>query len=483
MYSLKAFLKIDSLTNNQPNVVAPIGELSDLGYTYSKNKGFYTDVADHPGFEYVAFTSKSDDTGAEQDTLLIARIKEFLFKTSHWMNSTAAGMPQYFNGPNGTQVFLTEWQSAIDGWAPSVPNQLDVDSDDYDDVQILGVSPEYTLVSGINKYFVHWVEFNIDYLYNTTLKTAHVKIWLSDAAFREQYDDYEIVVVPFVNDLDDFFDTYSQVNILVNDAKNPNNIVSRFETAKGEHPSTIQKVLTYNWHDDLVPPNLIPTPWGVLIYGIAGDNLDAIREELREYILDHSSHTEEEWGEIFPGIFRVNEFLLIPMWHRYSIPNATLLQGIYSPVVQLNRDKTLLNTICPNLDMEWIEDHAESFVYPYKSVAIYSIPSNFNNEDLHILQAAIPNWAHISTDTYDFSRMNIQAQEWANKMENAIITAESITAVSTVPSGYSRVYRNNIMFVALEINERTYLVCAKKYFKDHVPEILASDEPHEDEDN
>jgi hypothetical protein len=65
-------------------------------------------------------------------------------------------------------------------------------------------------------------------------------------------------------------------------------------------------------------------------------------------------------------------------------------------------------------------------------------------------------------------------------MENAIITAESITAVSTVPSGYSRVYRNNIMFVALEINERTYLVCAKKYFKDHVPEILASDEPHED---
>ncbi len=476
MYVLKAFLKIDSLTKNQPNVVSDIGELSDLGYTYSKNKGFYTDTVNHPGFEIVSFTSKADDTGAEIETLLKDRIAEFVFKTAAWMNSIAAITPQWFTA--GTNVFLDEYRDVIDSWSSSTPNNLPGSVSTYDDVNVIGISEDYSIVQPVSsdRYYVHWVEFEIDYVYSGVVKTATVKLWLNDEDFRLTFDDFEIVVVPMVSNLDDFFDTYSHVNTLVTAAKDPTNVVNRFELAKGEHPPTIQKVMTYSWHDSMIPPNLIPTPWGILIYGAAGDNLDAIREALKEYILDHSAHTEEEWGEIFPGIFRVAEFMLIPMWHRYSIPNASLSQGIYSPISSAFRDRSIVSDILPALNHEYIALHMESFVFPYKSIAVQSIPSQFNNVNLHSLQKAIPNWAHISTDTYDFSRMNLDAQSWAEKMANAINIAESMTNISPVGAGLTRLHRSGVMYVAFEDNEKTYLVCSKKYFKDNIPDILASAE-------
>ena len=494
MYILKSFLKIDSLTNNQINTVSPIGELSDIANTYAKEKGSYTDIVNYPGFEYTTFTSLSDDSGVPVKVLMEPRTKVFLFKLAQWMYNTAAIMPQWFNMSGGTNEFLTQLQTAVEnGTSPftdDVANPLPGSVTSYDDVEILGCSEEYSVVdiNGDDRYFVHWVQFQIDYAYDTgsgiESRTADVKIWLNDEDFRLTYDDFELVVVPMVSDLDDFFDTYTNVLNMVTAAKEPTNIVTRLNAAKGDNPCTIEKVLTYNWHDDELPPNTIPVPWGVVIYGAAGDNLDAIREALREYILDHSSHPEEDgdpdghegWGDIFPGIFRVSEFMLIPMWHRYAIPNATLTQGIYSPVVSLFRDKTILNQVCPNMSLAYISEHAESFVFQYKSIAIYSIPSEFNNVDLFKLQASVPDFASIPTSSLDFSRLNLMAQEWLEKIANAIIAAESMTNISALPIGMARVHRNGVMFVATEINEKTYLIAAKKFFNDNIPEIIASEE-------
>lgn len=486
MYILKSFLKIDTLVNNQINTLSPIGELSDIANTYSKDKGSYTDITNYPGFEYVSFTSLSDDSGTPVKVLMVPRVKVFLFKLAQWMNNTAAIMPQWFNTTEGTNEFLNELRDAVaNGTSPFTPdpaNPLPGSITDYEDVNIIACSEEYSVVnpSGSDRYFVHWVQFEIDYPFDTgsgiERRTAHVKIWLNDEDFRLTYDDYEIVIVPMVSNLDDFFDTYSHVLTLVNAAKEPNNIVTRLNNAKGDFPCTIEKVLTYNWHDDLVPANTIPTPWGVIIYGLAGDNLDAIREELRDYILNHSSHTEEEWGAIFPGIFRVSEFMLIPMWHRYAIPNATLVQGIYSPVVSLNRDKTILQQVSPTMNETYILNKAESFVFQYKSIAVYALPSQYNDNGLQKLQAAVPDFASIPTNSLDFSRLNLNAQEWLEKIANAIIVAESMTEISSIPSGMARVHRSGVMFVATEINEKTYLIASKKYFKDNIDEILASEE-------
>lgn len=484
MYILKSFLKIDNLVLNQVNNNSAIGELSDLAYTYSKDKGYYTNSGTYPGLELVTFTSLSDDTGTSLKVEMIPRVKEFMFKLATWMTEDAAIMPQWFNV--STDVFLSELTDAVaDGTGPFTPdnvNPLPGPVGTYEDVVIQACSEEYSVVepNGNDRYFIHWVQLEIDYPYDTgsgiEVRTAQVKLWLNDEAFRAMYDDFELVIVPMFDDLDDFFDTASNVNALVNIGKEPSNVVQRFTDAKGSFPSTLDKLLTYNWHDPTLPENVIPVPWGVVIYGAAGNDPDAIRESLRTFILENSSHDEPEWGTIFPGIFRTSEFILIPMWHRYATVNKSNWEGVHSPVTSLHRDKELLLEMCPNYTESFILENAESFMFQYKSIAIWSIPSEFNEVGLLKIQTAVPDFASITTHSLDWNRLNGQARDWLERMSYVILKAEDDSEIASLPSYMSRVYRNNIMYIATEINEKTFLVASKKYFKDNLLPILGSEE-------
>jgi hypothetical protein len=53
-------------------------------------------------------------------------------------------------------------------------------------------------------------------------------------------------------------------------------------------------------------------------------------------------------------------------------------------------------------------------------------------------------------------------------MYDMIIAAESMTQTSSIPFQFSRVIRNNIMYIAGIYNDVEYLVVAKDYFIDNI---------------
>jgi hypothetical protein len=56
MNIVKGFVNIQSLISNTPGSTSSIGELSPNGFTYSKEKGFYTNI--HlDGYDLITFTS------------------------------------------------------------------------------------------------------------------------------------------------------------------------------------------------------------------------------------------------------------------------------------------------------------------------------------------------------------------------------------------------------------------------------------------
>ena len=66
--------------------------------------------------------------------------------------------------------------------------------------------------------------------------------------------------------------------------------------------------------------------------------MDYILDAIKDHILDNSTHDVDDWVEVFPDIFGMTEYIITPMWNRYSIPNMTLQTGLYSPMVNFNQD-------------------------------------------------------------------------------------------------------------------------------------------------
>ena len=63
-------------------------------------------------------------------------------------------------------------------------------------------------------------------------------VWLKDDSFQNQYDDYEIIVVPPVDNLDNFFNSVTQVSQMIS-ALTYDSMIARVQAAKSKQPETI----------------------------------------------------------------------------------------------------------------------------------------------------------------------------------------------------------------------------------------------------
>ena len=77
----------------------------------------------------------------------------------------------------------------------------------------------------------------------------------------------------------------------------------------------------FKWHNPVNRQAELDTNWYVLIWGDAGDNIDSVREKIQDTILANSTHSRDEWKEVFPEIFKRNEFIIVPQWDVFSNEN------------------------------------------------------------------------------------------------------------------------------------------------------------------
>jgi len=447
MYILKGFTRISDLVDNIPGEVALLGELSSKAMTYAKEKGYYSDPT-IPKIEVVSFTSNL--IVGNNTTKIVApdEVSALAIDIGKWVMDHAQETT-LFGEENGS---YPDYLEALHTAFPNAGN--------------LTMGPLTTLViaDATDKSMPEWLSWTSVY---DTDEEASSKIWYVDTAFRGQYDDYEIIVVPPIDNLDQLFQSRSVVQGLVNAITFPA-LTLKVANAAGNNPYTDLKSINYNWQDTLQPPNIISMPWSLIIYGAAGNNIDVILETLRQYILAHSTHDEDDWITRLPDIFRTTEFVVVPMWQRYAIPNQVLQTGVYSAIVR-NVDDYQLVLDAVNYPDNHIQANLESTVFLHNYISAYFIGGMNNLEEKFRISDHFGDYIPAATvGSGDFNRMAPLTQEWIIFMLSLLAEAEMATEFSTIPLTMSRLKRDGVLMISGNYDNIQYLVVTKKYFLDNV---------------
>lgn len=427
MFALKGFAVHSQFANNALGVVNAIGEISTYSLTFSKEKKIYV-TDDHKPITLITFLLNQDG----QDVELTPTQRDEYFAIIDWMyqKTLTTGGTMY------PDEILNE---LITTFATT--------SEDFKCGEI---------VSDGHYQIPQWLSWR-----SKATPDSYIRIWFVNEAFDAQYDEYEIVVVPPIDNVDDFFKSMSEVDALLK-ARTPSQSMDIIQDAKQGQPETILRAESYTWHNPIATAQtLAGTVWTVLIYGPAGNNIDSIKDALQKHILSHSTHTRDEWVVVFPDIFKRTEFILVPFWDHYALPNRLPVAGIYSPIANLIRSQAQIQLYAPDYPAAHINTHAAVMGHPYKSLALGSIGSIENRDNQYELLDVFPDWIAVSSTSQDFNRMSAHTRAWAELLFEMLLIAETMGPFTDIPRNYTRVVRQGLLYLVRTYDNIHYLVLAK----------------------
>lgn len=295
----------------------------------------------------------------------------------------------------------------------------------------------------------------------------HVTIWYSDKAFRDQYDIYEVFVIPPLANLVDL--TKNKTYVYNKLLERPQDyMLERAQTIKGNHPETALSWLDLLWHDPSDSNATLNTTWGAVIYGNAGHDTEVIKEAIREYLQNNSTY--DKWPEIYPTLYSENEFVIIPFWDNRAKSKADMDIGMFSSGAVL--DYVLQTTkryipggYAPTTGTDSaILKGASVFQAVYRSIMFSSMGNPNNLNKIVHLKQVYPDYISIPTNDPDSSRMSIPTQEFAIKLTEALDIAMNYSGVDSVTGDFKRVIRRGLHFVSFEHMGYTYPVLTQYSF-------------------
>jgi len=425
MKQVKGFLTINNLVLNDSVAVSLLGEISTWSLTYTVDRRSYTDE-NFSGFALESLFSL-DDQG--QQIELSSDVATHIFDLSQKLITFS----ETYSGNVNKDDIAFYLESAYTGSVTDViPGNI---------VATPGIAlPE----------FIQWKHVPSD---------TFVRIWYSDDAFKNDFDEYKIVVVPPFDNIDDFFQNPEIVKQRL-EAMTPETYFGRVERYKSYNPETYIKTIeaTYVRSHVNQPTYTAESYWSVIIYGEYGNNIDAIKDAITEYILANTTHTEDEWFAILPELFERTEFVFVPSYHREAIPNMTIMSGVFSPLTPVIQDSLLAKQYA----MFYPEQHTVNVMsvlaFPYRSLLHYVIGGYRNRESKFFLNDFLPDFINVSTSSLDFNRMSLVTKEWVLKMERAIQLAEDVTTIDVVRKPYRKAYRLGRIYIAFVHDNVQYLV-------------------------
>ncbi len=437
MLAIKGFITnavfIDNAVTNGVGKTATIGEISKNSLTFSRESGTYSS-GNAPDLTLVTLLSAKD--GVLQP-VAGAVAEQILAVSKHIYDKTLGSSQQVY-----ADEMFNELIALFAGKAESFSGGAMVTDGHY--------------------WVPEWVSWkNVE---DPTLGDNEIRVWFVEDSLKEQYDEFEIVVVPPFDNLDDFFKTGTEVGALLT-ALDDSARLLRLQNAKDGHPETIIRSIAYNYIDPYNAAHKVPANWGLLIYGPGGNNVDAISDKLVDYILANSTHTRAEWTKILPDIFKRTEVIIVPIWNQYAIPNKQTQEGMYSQLDTLAGSIAFFKSVIPSYPGSLIEAFATKMGNPYKGLAILAVGGPDNRDNLHTLRDIFPDYVPLPTGQ-DFNRMQEPTRGFALMLQEMLLWTERMTPHSSIPtqSGYTRTIRDGVLYMVKNYQNINYLVAAKSNF-------------------
>lgn len=428
MKTIQGFVSNQGFINNNRGQVNEFFEISPLALTYSKNRTEYRSAAHSDAVLYV-FAAK--DHALDADYLLTTTDVNNILTAVETVQAYCSSQALNFNSGRFIAYVLA-----------------------YSSDFMLSFSHGALRASQLPEW-ISWVTQDGD----------EVRVWLCSEAFESQYANYDITVVPPVATLDDFFGNYATISTLLK-ARSLSQFMSDVQDAKASIPESYARSLTtkfYNKNTLSQPvPQYTEVNWGVLIYGAAGDNIDNIKDAIASYLLANSTHTEEEWQQILPDIFKRTEFVFYPRWDKISIENSTIASALYSSIYN---PAEMLSFVRPLISTEWtdndIASKLEVLPFDYKALTCAVMPGQTNAVENQSLSVLFKDYLPLSTQELDFNRSSIRTRNWVVAIVNMLAFAETATEFSTVLSPFRRVKRNGKIYLSFLYEDINYLVYAR----------------------
>lgn len=427
MRQIKGFVVINDYINNQEGQISLLGEISPQSLTYSREKGEYFNTS-VPGYGLISFYHKDLNTnlpiviGNAQVIQILNIVKSF--------RTYSQGQIR----PNDPTIFL---------------NYITTEYTDIVSDLTIG-----SLIDNGELELPEWISW-------TDISSGDlIKIWLSDISFAEQYDEYEVLIVPQIDNVDIFFNSFISVKSAIESITIPE-MMEKVNIAKNNRPATSIEVYSFDFVNTLNTEEKLPVLWWFLIYGKAGNNIDIIKEKLISDILNQSANTIDNWEVIFPELFKTTEFVILPRWDKISIENYTLLSSLYSSILNTEECKEFAKLVIPFYDQAHIEENINIMPYDYKALSLLVLNGPNNIETKADIKQLFNDYIPVPSTSLDFSRMSLNTQDWSLLIGNLLIAAETATVSSSTPVGMTKIKRNNILFISAIYKDVNYLVAAR----------------------
>lgn len=428
MKTVQGFVNITAYINNQPGNIAKLGELSTHSRTYSKEKGEYQSE-NYPGYQLITFASLVHNTG-EAVEVSQSQVEEILEVVRTAMNyAQTRPTPYSYN-----DVMLTLQQEN-----KLICKELFVGELIY--YKNIGLPARLS-----------WKSINHG--------DSDINIWLSDEAFADQYSGYDITVIPPMEDLNAFFQPYTQVSDLLNQTT-ITELGTRIQGAKDHHPETVVRLMEFDFVNRYDKTVKRKTTWGILVYGKEGDYDDAIKDAIGEWLVQNSSYNYEQWELIFPDIFKRTEMVVIPRWDKLAVQNYTDLSSLYTSVLNLRESVTFAKSMINFYDQSHTDAQSYVTFHPYKTIAM-TITNGTNNMDgKKDFKQVYWDYLPIPSTSDDFARQHLHTQNFSLFMGEILKHAETATTITPLPQGFRRLTRSGVFFISGIHNGINFLVAAK----------------------
>lgn len=431
MNTIKGFALNRNFVNNAPGVVADIGELSPLGYTFAKEPRVYSSQT-YPTISLVHMPTNGSGVGStaaipDDQVAHILNVINNIY-TKSLSNTTVI--------PPGD--FVTYLQNQMGS-------------------AVANITVGGSVVSG-NYSIIEWIQWNNPAVDNTNIN----KVWFVNSSFMGQFDEYDFTIIPPFLPVSAFFGQPTDVKALLA-SRNYNQQTQAVDDARAGTSETFLWGNEYNYVNPVNSLDLTPAKFAVLGYGEAANNIDLIKDAIVNYLLAADpTHTRDQWKAILPDLFLRTEMMVFPQWGSMAIENvAGGTNGIYSPTQIMSAVLAQVTADATDYDPTFVSANAQIMTFPYMSISIATVGNAENRGGKTKLSDWYPDYFFTQNTSADFNRMSLDTQGWFSLMMSMLPIARDMTSGSTIPNGYSRVTRGTKMYLAKSYDDVQFLVQAQ----------------------
>lgn len=434
-HNLKGFCVFNDLINNNDNTTSAIGALSSESRTQSRNVQVYSaSPTSYSDFALNVFSYK-DASGNRLTTPLASTILDSLYPILDWVNEGSR------DGTIGTDV--VQFNSDIN---------IAFGSDD------VTLSASQMFSASINGGTII-VPIKLT-IVNTALDYTLV-VWFVDSRFKLEYDDYEYEIRFPTSTVDILAGSLESVTADIGDWDTETYNQEIAALANGD-PYTKVVTTKLEWHqlDDNRLTKVIE--FTTIIWGNYGDNIEYIRNNLVDRILELSGRPESDWIVILPDLFIKDEFTIVPRWDKIAIGEVQTMAEIYSPIYTF-ADLTNYYDKFPTYSTEHVNQYLECVPMLWQSMGCLICGGTRNNILGSLFSETYGDLILARAGSLDYDRMSDDTRELMGVVDVLVVEALNFTGDGndTLPDGVVTVIRNGLVYLQAVINDVTLLMLTR----------------------